>query len=134
MQVIEMHRVVVQVLGAVEQVTDQSPVFGHVCPKGVVHRADRGQAVNVGANAAGTLRKKICVPWVPALEHYLESSEKGRTAPRVCHFPILHFHFYFEVTLNPGDRVYYHSCHNGFSLFEKRIIIFLSSKCPNRSG
>ena len=114
-----------EVLSAVHQVADQPGIFGYFCPNCLVHRADRGQAVNIGAHAAGALCKEVCVPRVSPLEHDFDSTEKGGTTPRIRYLSILHFHFYLEMTLNPGDRVYHDSCHNGFSLCEKRIIAFL---------
>jgi hypothetical protein len=125
-----MHHVVVQVLGTVKQVPDQPAVFSHFCADSVIYRANRGQAMNIGANAAGALRKKVCVPGVPSLEHYFNPAKKGRTAPCIRYLSALHFHFYLEMTFDPGDRINYHSCHDDFSLFKNESVSFGHQNIP----
>jgi hypothetical protein len=75
MQVVEVDDVIVQVLGAHQQVADDAGVFGYFNPNGIIDCPHRGQSMGVRSDAAGALHKMVSIPGVSTLQDKFNTAE-----------------------------------------------------------
>ena len=77
MQVVKVHHVILQVLGAKHQVADHFGIRRNLDPQGVLHGADRGQRMHGGTDTTGPFGKGPGVARVPAFQDQLEAADHG---------------------------------------------------------
>jgi hypothetical protein len=117
-QVIEVHHVVVHVLGADHQVADQLRVGGDIDSQRVFYRTYRGDPVHQRADAADALGKGPGVARVAALQDQFDAAHHGAGTPGAGDLPVIgSFRLDAQVPFDAGDRIHHYSCHDLFSMF-----------------
>ena len=75
MQMIEMDDVIMLELGTMEQVSDNTCVFGNFDANRIFDCPHRGQSMCVRSDAAGALHKMLRIPGITSLQDELDSPE-----------------------------------------------------------
>ena len=110
-QVIEMHHVIVHVLGGDHQVADQLGIWRYLVAQGVFHRADRGNAMHQGADAANTLGESPCIARVASLQDQFDAPDHGAGTPGTGNLPVIAaFRLDAQMAFDAGDWINYDSC------------------------
>jgi hypothetical protein len=105
-QVVEVHRVVVDLQGLGHHLADQVGVRRDADAEGVLHRAHRGQRVAAGAHAADALDEGPGVARVAALEDDFQAAPHGAGGYRVAdHVVGVEVDLDAHVPLDAGHRV-----------------------------
>jgi len=102
---VEMYWVVMYIEASSEQVANDSGVVRYSQVQCILDGTNRGYPMNIGANPTDTLGEKPGFFWFSALEDGLHPTEKGSGRPGIGNHSVVDFHFNFQVTLNPGDRI-----------------------------
>ena len=104
-QVVEVHHVVLDELGAEHEVAHQLRVLGDGDAQGVLHRPHAGEGVHGGAHAADALGEGPGIAGIAALEDLLDAADHGAGAEGVRHDAILDHRLDAEMTLDAGDGI-----------------------------
>ena len=75
MQVIEVNHVILHVLDAHDQVTDQAGIVRDLDVQGIFHGTDAGHGVHRGADTAEALGKMMRISGIATLENRLDATE-----------------------------------------------------------
>jgi hypothetical protein len=105
MQMVEMDDVVLHGPHAGHEVADQLGAAGDGILESILHRPDRGDGMDAGADAADTLGHGPGVARVTALEDPFDATELGGTGPGVADPAVVGFHLDAQVPLDAGDGV-----------------------------
>jgi hypothetical protein len=89
-----MDDVVMEELGAQEEVSNQPGILGDGDLGCVVHGSHRSQPMDKGADPAGTLGKEPRIAGIAALKDDLQATEQHGTTPGIADLPVGDFDFY----------------------------------------
>jgi len=98
-EVVEMNKMVVDILSAHDQIPEKGSPPGNLGTKGHIKGTDRSHLVNAKADAAETARDITGVPRIFSQEKGLESAGHGAAAPGVLDLSVFDFYFDLEVSL-----------------------------------
>jgi hypothetical protein len=106
MQVVEVHDMVMHILGTDHQVADEVGIGGDLVLEGVLYRADRGETMNQSADATDALREGPGVPGIAALQDGLDPAHHGPGGIGLRDVGTVHLGLDTQVSLDTGDRIY----------------------------
>jgi hypothetical protein len=120
-----MHDVVMLVLGAVQQVSNDASVFRDPDFGGTFHCPHRGQTMNVRSDPARALHEMVSVPGIPSLQDDFDPPEHLAGTPGVDNLATRYLNLDAKVAFYSGNRVDYNSLGH---MFSSRLRL-LSLKC-----
>jgi hypothetical protein len=123
-QVIEMHEMVMLVLGAVQQVAQNDGIFRNLNFGGTFHCPHRGQTVDVRSDPAGALDEVIRVTRITSLQNDFNASEHLPGAPGIDNLAPRHLDFDAQVAFYSSNRIYNNSLRHMISSFRQKEWLF----------
>ena len=103
---VEMHYVVVNVLRADHEVANQLGIRRNLGADGILHGADRCNAVNERAHAADTLCKRPGIPWVAVAKNDLDAAHHRAGGIGLLNLIAIHLCLDAQMAFDACDRIY----------------------------
>ncbi len=104
-EVVKMENVVVDVLCAHGQVSQQGPPPGYLSPERYIQGPHAGHLMNAVTHTTKTARHKGGISWISSLKEGFEPPGHGPAAPRVFDLTVFHLDRDAEMSFNPSYRI-----------------------------
>ena len=104
-QMIEVNHVILNGLRRRDDIADEAGIVGNFDAQGVLHRVDRGERVDHGADPADPLCPDPGFARIAATKDQLDSAEHRARTPRIRDDAAIHLSLDAEVSLNTRHRI-----------------------------